>query len=116
MLSQNHLPPSLVGSALARSWSVLEPDGIGFARHGGIFWQLLTEATPVAPLLPKPGHKNPIQLFHFVLLLTSPRNSLIETNVAFFFLISEILYFLQTTFILFSFLSFCQCFKKEHME
>ncbi|KAK4810648.1 hypothetical protein QYF61_007385 [Mycteria americana] len=40
------LPPSLMGSALASSGSVLEPAGIG---HGGNFWHLLTEATPVAP-------------------------------------------------------------------
>jgi len=53
------LPPSLMRSALASGGSVLEPAGTGSIRHGGSFWQLLTEATPVAPLLPKPCHTNP---------------------------------------------------------
>jgi len=57
------LPLSLMGLALATSVSVLEPSGIGFTRHGGSFWQLLTEATPVAPRpAPKPHHANPIRL------------------------------------------------------
>jgi len=43
------LPPLLMGSALASGGSVLEPAGIGSILHGGNFWQLLTEATPVAP-------------------------------------------------------------------
>jgi len=54
------LPLSLMGSALASGGSVLEPAGIGFIRHGGSFWQLLTEATPIAPPLPKPCHANPV--------------------------------------------------------
>jgi len=48
------LPPSLMGSALASGGSVLELSGTGSVGHRGSFWQLLTEATPVAPLLPKP--------------------------------------------------------------
>ena len=43
------LPLSLIDSALASSRSVLEPAGIGSIRHRGSFWQLLTEATPIAP-------------------------------------------------------------------
>lgn len=34
--------------------------GIGSVRYGGSLQCLLTEATPVAPLLPKPGLSNPI--------------------------------------------------------
>ena len=55
------LPLSLMGSALASSRSILELAGIGSVRHGGSFWQVLTEATPLAPLLPKPCHANSIQ-------------------------------------------------------
>jgi len=40
--------------ALASGGSVLEPAGTGFIRHGGSFSQLLPEATPTAPPLPKP--------------------------------------------------------------
>lgn len=29
-------------------WSILKPAGIGPVGHGGIFWQHLTEVTPVA--------------------------------------------------------------------
>jgi len=43
------LPPSLVGSALASSGSVLEPAGIGSIGHRGSFSQLLKVATAVAP-------------------------------------------------------------------
>jgi len=53
------LPPSLMGLALASTRSILEPAGTGSTRHGGSFSQLLTEATPIAPLLPKPRHSNP---------------------------------------------------------
>jgi len=53
------LPPSLIGLALASGGSVLEPAGTGCIRHGGSFSQLLTEATPMAPPLPKPCHANP---------------------------------------------------------
>ena len=53
------LPPLLVGLALARGGSILEPAGTGFIRHGGSFLQLLIEATPIAPPLPKPCHTNP---------------------------------------------------------
>jgi len=52
------LPPSLIGLALASGGSVLELAGTGFTRHGGRFWQLLTEATRIAPQLPKPCHAN----------------------------------------------------------
>jgi len=53
------LPLSLFGLALASSKFVLEPAGTGFTRHGRSFLQLLTEATPVAPPLPKICHANP---------------------------------------------------------
>jgi len=56
------LPLSLIGLALSRGRSILEPDGSGFIRHGGSFSQLLTEATPIAPLLPKLCHTNPQHL------------------------------------------------------
>ena len=52
------LPPLLMGSALASGAFVLEPAGTGFIKHGGSFSQLLTEATPIAPLLPKSCHAN----------------------------------------------------------
>jgi len=55
------LPPSLTGSALASSGSVLELPGIGSDGHRGSFSQLLTEATPVDSPLQKPCHTNPIQ-------------------------------------------------------
>jgi len=58
MLPQR-LPPSPTGLALGSGGSVLEPAGTGFIRHEGSFSQLLTEATPIAPLLPKPCHANP---------------------------------------------------------
>ncbi|KAJ7418275.1 hypothetical protein WISP_59980 [Willisornis vidua] len=48
----------LIGPALASDTSISEPPGIGSARHGGSYWQLLTEATHVATLLPEPGHVN----------------------------------------------------------
>ena len=51
-----------MGLALARGGSILEPAGIGSVRHRGSFWQLLTEATPVATPLPKPCHANPTHL------------------------------------------------------
>ncbi|KAM9591171.1 uncharacterized protein ACIBXB_006070 [Morphnus guianensis] len=56
------LPLSLIGSALAGGGSVLELAGIGSIGHRGSFQQLLTEATPVTPPLPKPCHTNPIQV------------------------------------------------------
>jgi len=55
------LAPSLIGLALVSSRSVLEPAGAGFIRHRGSFSQLLTEATSIAPPLPKPCHTNPKQ-------------------------------------------------------
>lgn len=39
----------LIVSALASSGTILKMSGIGSARHGGKFQQLLAEATPVAP-------------------------------------------------------------------
>jgi len=54
------LPPSLIGSFMASSGSILEMAGTGSVGHKGIFQQLLTEANPVAPPLPKPYHINPI--------------------------------------------------------
>jgi len=56
------LPLSLIGLASGRS--VLQPAGTGFIRHGGSFWQLLTEATPIGPPLPKPFHGNPQHVLH----------------------------------------------------
>jgi len=55
------LPPSVTGSALASGRSILEIAGTGSMGHGGNFWHLLPEATPAAPLLPKPCHANAIQ-------------------------------------------------------
>jgi len=55
------LPLSLMGSALASGGSVLEPAGTGSVGRGGSFWQLPTEATPLAPPLPEPCHANPLQ-------------------------------------------------------
>ena len=56
------LPSSLMGLALASHVSLLEMAGTAFSRHGGSFWQLLTEATPTVPPLPKPCHASPIHL------------------------------------------------------
>ncbi|RMC13451.1 hypothetical protein DUI87_10989 [Hirundo rustica rustica] len=41
---------TLAGPAFANGGSVLEPAVTGSDEHGEIFWQLLTEATPVALL------------------------------------------------------------------
>ncbi|KAM9616085.1 uncharacterized protein ACIBXB_020459 [Morphnus guianensis] len=64
------LPLSLMGSALSSSGSVLEPAGIGSVGHGGSFWHLLTESTPVAPPppppLPKPCHADPIHVLVYI--------------------------------------------------
>jgi len=46
------LPPLLFDLPSATSGSVLQPANTGLIRHGGSFSQLLTEATPIAPLLP----------------------------------------------------------------
>lgn len=46
----------LIAPALSSSTFVLGLPETGSARHGGSIWQLLTEATPRSPLLPKPGH------------------------------------------------------------
>lgn len=55
-------PPSLVvGSALASTRSVLAAEGIGFIRHGGTFWKLLTADTSAAPLLLGSCHSSQIQ-------------------------------------------------------
>jgi len=56
------LPPLLTGLALASGRSILELTGTGSVRHGESFYQLLTEATPIASPLPKPCHANPQQL------------------------------------------------------
>jgi len=56
-------PSSSVGSLLREGGgSVVELAGVGSVGHRGRFWQLLTEATPVAPLLPKPCHSNPLHI------------------------------------------------------
>lgn len=55
---------SLMGSDLAGSGSILEPAGIGSVRPGRSFHHLLTEATPVAASLPKPGCANPMHCAH----------------------------------------------------
>lgn len=54
------LPPFLISPAFVGSESVLEPSGIGSVGHGGSFQKLLTEATTVASLLPKPAYANPV--------------------------------------------------------
>jgi len=59
------LPLLLVGLALASGGSVLEPAGVGSSGLRESFWQLLTEATPVAPLLPTPWHVNPVHPSYF---------------------------------------------------
>jgi len=56
------LPPSLMGSALANSGSLMEPAGISFIRHRGSFQQLLAESTPVNSPLPKPCHATLIDI------------------------------------------------------
>jgi len=56
------LPPSLIGLVLASSGSILAVARTGSVRYGRGFSQLLTKATPVAPLpprLPKACHANP---------------------------------------------------------
>jgi len=53
------LPSLLIGLAMGSGGSILEPSGTVFIRHGGSFFQLLTEATPIAPPLPKPCHESP---------------------------------------------------------
>jgi len=55
------LPPSLIGLTLASCGSILELAGIGSARPGGSFQQLLTEAIPAASLLPKLCHGNSVK-------------------------------------------------------
>jgi len=50
-----------MGLVLASGTPLLELVGISSSGYRGSFLQLLTEATPVAPSLPKPGHANPIQ-------------------------------------------------------
>ena len=54
------LPPSLKCLALASGGSVSELAGTGSVGHRANFWQLLTEATPAAPPLPKQCHANPV--------------------------------------------------------
>lgn len=53
------LPPPLLGSALASGLSILELLALA-PWDGGSFWQLLTEGTPAAPLLPKPCHESQV--------------------------------------------------------
>jgi len=45
-----------MGSALAGSGYVLDLADFGSVRHSQSFWQVLIEATPVTPPLPKPCH------------------------------------------------------------
>jgi len=66
------IPLSLTGLALASIGSVLEPAGTGSVRCRGSFSQLLTEATSIAPLLPKPCHANPEQLSKELTTLCGP--------------------------------------------
>jgi len=56
-----------MGLALASGGSVLELAGTGSIGHTGSFWQLLTEATPVAPPATKTLPHKPNTLL-FVLL------------------------------------------------
>jgi len=55
------LPLPLMGLALASGGSFLELAGVGSVGRRGSFSQLLTEATPVVPLLLKPCHTNSVQ-------------------------------------------------------
>lgn len=52
----------LMNLALTSGGSIFELADAGFSRCREIFWQLLKEATHVAPLLPKPGRANWIHL------------------------------------------------------
>jgi len=51
------------GLSLGSVGSVLELAGVGSNRLGGSFPQLLTEAPPDPPLLPKHCHINPMLLY-----------------------------------------------------
>lgn len=51
--------PPLMGSALPSSRSLLELPGTGSVRHGGSFWQLLSEA-PLHPPNTKTCHAKPL--------------------------------------------------------
>lgn len=57
--------PFLIFPALASGMSILESAGLVSARHGGSSWQLHTEATPVAPLLPDHANQMHFPYFHF---------------------------------------------------
>jgi len=52
--------PELMGLAWASGGSILEPAGTSSVRHGGSFWQLLTEATPIASLNTKTLPHKPV--------------------------------------------------------
>lgn len=54
------LPALLMGSALVSSGSFLEPSDIGSVRHEASFWQLLRDAIPEPPLLPKLCHASTV--------------------------------------------------------
>jgi len=60
VVSQRHYHHLLISLALASNRSILELAGSGSVRHEGSFSQLLTEATVVAPPLPKTCHANPL--------------------------------------------------------
>jgi len=55
------LPTLLMGSALARGGTVLELAGTVSFQHRGSFGCLVTEATAISPLLPKPCCINQMQ-------------------------------------------------------
>lgn len=50
------------GSALAIGEFILEPSGPGSLGCRESFWQILKEVIPIAPLLPKPCHANPVSI------------------------------------------------------
>jgi len=55
------LTPLLISLALSSSRSILDMADTGSVGHGGSFWHLLAEVTPVdAPPLPTPCHANRI--------------------------------------------------------
>jgi len=43
------LPPSLISLTVASDGPLLALAATGTIRHGGSFWHILTEATPVVP-------------------------------------------------------------------
>lgn len=61
LLKQRHYHRFYLGQPWVAAHPPLEPPQIGSTRHGGSFYQLPTEATPVEILLLKLGNAKPIQ-------------------------------------------------------